>query len=328
MAEAVAVARCSQVDGLKKHFPGAQGAAAPHRRPCLRRRRCELHDRVGRDPGAGRRVRVRQDHGGPRHPAPDRADGRRHCAWKATTSPISARRRCGPTASRCRSSSRTRSPRSTRACAPATSSASRSRSTAPVSKTARREQVAQLFERVGLRRAQMDNYPHQFSGGQRQRIGVARALALNPKAHHRRRAGLGARRVDPGAGHQPADGPAARHAALLPVHLAQPGRGGAHQPPHRGDVSGAHRRVHRQDHPVHASRCIPTPRRCWRPCRCPTPPSSAPSVSCRATCRARMKPPPGCHFHTRCPYAEARCKVDVPALREVEPGHQVACHLR
>jgi oligopeptide/dipeptide ABC transporter ATP-binding protein len=41
-----------------------------------------------------------------------------------------------------------------------------------------------------------------------------------------------------------------------------------------------------------------------------------------------LKPPPGCTFHTRCPYAEARCKVDVPVLREVEPGHHVACHLR
>ena len=44
-----------------------------------------------------------------------------------------------------------------------------------------REQVAALFARVGLRPAQMDNYPHQFSGGQRQRIGIARALALGPK---------------------------------------------------------------------------------------------------------------------------------------------------
>jgi oligopeptide/dipeptide ABC transporter ATP-binding protein len=41
-----------------------------------------------------------------------------------------------------------------------------------------------------------------------------------------------------------------------------------------------------------------------------------------------MKPPPGCHFHTRCPYALDRCKVETPALREVRPGHRVACHLR
>ena len=41
-----------------------------------------------------------------------------------------------------------------------------------------------------------------------------------------------------------------------------------------------------------------------------------------------INPPPGCRFHTRCPYAEARCRVEEPAMREVKPGHFVACHLR
>ena len=40
-----------------------------------------------------------------------------------------------------------------------------------------------------------------------------------------------------------------------------------------------------------------------------------------------INPPPGCHFHTRCPYAMARCKVDVPTLTEVKPGHWASCHL-
>ena len=41
-----------------------------------------------------------------------------------------------------------------------------------------------------------------------------------------------------------------------------------------------------------------------------------------------VNPPAGCHFHTRCPYAVAECKVRDPQLREVAPRHHVACHLR
>jgi oligopeptide/dipeptide ABC transporter ATP-binding protein len=40
-----------------------------------------------------------------------------------------------------------------------------------------------------------------------------------------------------------------------------------------------------------------------------------------------INPPSGCHFHQRCPYAMARCRVEVPALREVTPGHLASCHL-
>jgi peptide/nickel transport system ATP-binding protein len=38
------------------------------------------------------------------------------------------------------------------------------------------------------------------------------------------------------------------------------------------------------------------------------------------------KPPSGCYFHPRCKYAQARCKVEAPALREVAPGHVSRCH--
>ena len=40
-----------------------------------------------------------------------------------------------------------------------------------------------------------------------------------------------------------------------------------------------------------------------------------------------LDPPPGCHFHPRCPHAIARCKVEQPALREIAPGRISACHL-
>jgi oligopeptide/dipeptide ABC transporter ATP-binding protein len=40
-----------------------------------------------------------------------------------------------------------------------------------------------------------------------------------------------------------------------------------------------------------------------------------------------LAPPPGCVFHPRCPIAIDRCRVDVPQLREIKPGHWAACHL-
>jgi len=195
------------------------------------------------------------------------------------------------------------------------------------SKAERRERVARLFDRVGLRAAQMDAFPHQFSGGQRQRIGVARALALNPKlivgdepvsaldvsiqaqvinllTDLQRELGLSYLFIS--------------HNLAVVEHIS-----------HRVAVMYLGRIVEHTDKVTLFTRPLhPYTEALLNAVPVPDPAIRRDKRVVQGDVPSPQKPPPGCHFHTRCPYAEARCRIDAPALREVEPGHHVACHLR
>jgi oligopeptide/dipeptide ABC transporter ATP-binding protein len=190
-----------------------------------------------------------------------------------------------------------------------------------------RKRVAELFERVGLRKAQMDAFPHQFSGGQRQRIGIARALALQPKLiigdepvsaldvsiqaqvlnlmmDLQREMGLAYLFIS--------------HNLAVVEHIS-----------HRIAVMYLGRIVEYTDkhtlftrplHPYTESLLLAVP--------VPDPSVKRQKRVLQGDVPSPINPPSGCHFHTRCPYVIDRCRAETPALREVKPGQLVACHLR
>ncbi|TMJ56117.1 MAG: dipeptide ABC transporter ATP-binding protein [Alphaproteobacteria bacterium] len=187
--------------------------------------------------------------------------------------------------------------------------------------------VAALFDQVGLRRLQMRSFPHEFSGGQRQRICIARALALNPNLI---------------IGDEPVSAldvsiqaqvinlmmDLQREKNLSYLFIAHDLAVVEHIS-HRIAVMYLGKIVEYTDkqtlftnplHPYTEALLAAVP--------VPNPRVKRKKQLLQGDVPSPVNPPPGCTFHTRCPYAEAQCKIDVPALREVSPGHRVACHLR
>ena len=149
------------------------------------------------------------------------------------------------------------------------------------------------------------------------------------EADRRRRAGLRARRLDPGADHQPARGPPARARPDDRLHRPRPLRRAPRVRPHRGHVPRQDRRARRRGRRSSSTRATRTPARCSARCRCPT--------RALATGKQRQvlggdvpsptNPPPACRFHTRCPKAQdGVCDVEEPLLEAKDGGNLAACH--
>jgi peptide/nickel transport system ATP-binding protein len=185
--------------------------------------------------------------------------------------------------------------------------------------------VADLLKRVGLDASYARRYPHQFSGGQRARIGIARALAVKPEflicdeavaaldvsiqaqvlnlfMDLRESLGLTYLFISHDLG-------VVRHLSNRVVVMYL---GRAVESAPTGALFDAPNHPYTQALLAEVPR-IDRKRRTFVPIKGEIP--------------SPLAPPPGCHFHPRCPQAMPRCAAEAPALREIAPGRLLACHL-
>ncbi|MFT3816787.1 MAG: ABC transporter ATP-binding protein [Rubrivivax sp.] len=185
--------------------------------------------------------------------------------------------------------------------------------------------VDRMLRQAGLDPALKQRYPHEFSGGQRQRIGIARALAVRPQLlvcdeavaaldvsiqaqilnlFMEMRATLGLTYLfishDLGVVEHLSD----RVAIMYLGRIVE--------------EAPAEAVFARPNHPYTQALLEEVPRIDTR---------RRSFAFLKGELPSPLRPPPGCHFHTRCPHVMPRCREEAPALKTVAPGHRSACHL-
>jgi oligopeptide/dipeptide ABC transporter ATP-binding protein len=190
----------------------------------------------------------------------------------------------------------------------------------------REARVAELFEKVGLRADAMKRFPFEFSGGQRQRLGIARALALNPAVII---ADEPVSALDVSVQAQVLNLMMDLQEELGLAYLfVSHDLGVVEHIGHRVAVMYLGRIVELAEkealfeNPLH-----PYTQALMAAAPIADPHVKRERIVLQGDVPSPINPPPGCSFHTRCPFAFDRCKVEEPVLKAGADGRMTACHL-